>query len=762
MKNIIFSVVVLFATYSAYAQCAYPIVDSALWQNTPDSILAITTDNNLNDIDTVNYILGQYTEFDLQFILPKIAVQNCFPPIQFIKFNNVYGLPNGMTYSLDSVGTANNNIYNPDVNRFGALKFCGNPFSVYEHTMVSVVFSGCASLSGITSCSDVAIKFYLKRINSNPYFSPTYACVGDSVSFTLNNPYNTLYQNSTFLWTFHDQTTSALPNPTKQYAQSGNYPVHLQVDTIDVWDTVQVFEQTPLPAITASNGFVLCPNESTTLNAIGNYSQYKWTKTDGTVLGYSSSISINSADTFYLEVYAPQTICPAVYGPIIISEDSANTPIILQENNFIYAENPNQYTVQWYLNDSLLPNETNDTLSTGLNSYSGSFVVSFTSINGCVAFSEPYSFCNAGIAQSTSNSLDLENNITFTTIHSTILSNKTDISWALSTQEGGPISTIEELENALENGWVFYNQGDSSITLSCADLPESANGNYYLTPYTSLPLQSSVYESNNELNTCTPEMNMCIDFEGMDYLLTTLNLITPSNDVISLTDTVYNCFGYSVSIINPPFWNFVESVMGQNYFCQDFPQLYNYQGTYNGTWQWVFENSGSTDAHFSVAPFEIIVYADSCNNLTSDQIIYMPSMEIDIPANGQATLPFTIPPNYSSTIPGIEATCLDFGSPVLFQADCNTPIKELAVLDAFNLFPNPNTGSFCIDFNLKESGNYEFSIYNTLGQTVLNQEYDLKEGFNHIDFSNLKLTNGVYSLYIKNQKETIARKFLVE
>ena len=54
------------------------------------------------------------------------------------------------------------------------------------------------------------------------------------------------------------------------------------------------------------------------------------------------------------------------------------------------------------------------------------------------------------------------------------------IAWALST--AGPITSMAELQAAIDAGLVFPGDDDSTLTLTLADF--DANGSYYATPFT--------------------------------------------------------------------------------------------------------------------------------------------------------------------------------------------------------------------------------------------------------------------------------------
>ncbi|MBL7955702.1 MAG: T9SS type A sorting domain-containing protein [Flavobacteriales bacterium] len=101
-------------------------------------------------------------------------------------------------------------------------------------------------------------------------------CPGGTVAFTdesINNP-------STYLWQFEggQPATSTVQDPVVQYAAPGTYDVTLIVETEDGPDTlvrtnaVTVYS---LPLVNAGADEVLCPGESTQLQALGGVA-YQW------------------------------------------------------------------------------------------------------------------------------------------------------------------------------------------------------------------------------------------------------------------------------------------------------------------------------------------------------------------------------------------------------------------------------------------------------------------------------------------------------
>lgn len=77
----------------------------------------------------------------------------------------------------------------------------------------------------------------------------------------------------------------------------------------------------------------------------------------------------------------------------------------------------------------------------------------------------------------------------------------------------------------------------------------------------------------------------------------------------------------------------------------------------------------------------------------------------------------------------------------------------------FDIFPNPNSGSFDIKINDRNFQKATISIANMLGQTLL-QEKLLNNATMHIDASSLQ--QGMYYIVIRTDKEVLVKKFVKE
>ena len=90
----------------------------------------------------------------------------------------------------------------------------------------------------------------------------------------------------------------------------------------------------------------------------------------------------------------------------------------------------------------------------------------------------------------------------------------------------------------------------------------------------------------------------------------------------------------------------------------------------------------------------------------------------------------------------------------------STSTFEIENLQTFEIFPNPNDGTFFIKLTFEKIENFEVSILNNLGQIM--GQYDRKDNFilEKMNFENL--TSGVYFVKIKTKNGIIVKKVIVQ
>lgn len=89
---------------------------------------------------------------------------------------------------------------------------------------------------------------------------------------------------------------------------------------------------------------------------------------------------------------------------------------------------------------------------------------------------------------------------------------------------------------------------------------------------------------------------------------------------------------------------------------------------------------------------------------------------------------------------------------------CVSAMDELFSGNSFNVFPNPNQGSFDVSFQTSVRGNYSITLYNTLGQVVYEEKVTGFSGTYNRKINLAENGNGVYMLKVSNgEKESVKR-----
>jgi len=92
---------------------------------------------------------------------------------------------------------------------------------------------------------------------------------------------------------------------------------------------------------------------------------------------------------------------------------------------------------------------------------------------------------------------------------------------------------------------------------------------------------------------------------------------------------------------------------------------------------------------------------------------------------------------------------------------CDTSSINDINLSDFNLYPNPNNGSFSVEFNSKNSDDIHISVFDSRGRKVFDQSYSNNGNFSqNIDLEDVQ--PGVYLVVIKDGENSQTRKIAVK
>ena len=78
-----------------------------------------------------------------------------------------------------------------------------------------------------------------------------------------------------------------------------------------------------------------------------------------------------------------------------------------------------------------------------------------------------------------------------------------------------------------------------------------------------------------------------------------------------------------------------------------------------------------------------------------------------------------------------------------------------------HIYPNPTNASVNFNLNLKKSGDYSIILYSLDGREILNRNYQLNSGKNHLQWNMYGLSSGNYIISATGAGETISRQVSV-
>jgi PKD repeat protein len=242
------------------------------------------------------------------------------------------------------------------------------------------------------------------------------------VGFTVNNfaqclSGNTFLLNDTSIislgtiirsWNFGDSSHSSISNPNKIYSSAGIYQIKLLINSNNCADstskTITVFTQ-PKSGFTV-NTLSQCLNEN-------SFSFNDTTYSTSTRLWNLGDLTTNTNDTFSktyinagiytvkLKVMDIHNCSDSSIKVITVKANPAKPIVSAITKSLLQSTLANSY--QWFLNNNVLTNATNQTLTITQN---GNYTVKIDTSNGCTSISNPFAASSVGM-----NELAVDNEI---------------------------------------------------------------------------------------------------------------------------------------------------------------------------------------------------------------------------------------------------------------------------------------------------------------------------------------------------------------
>ena len=103
-------------------------------------------------------------------------------------------------------------------------------------------------------------------------------------------------------------------------------------------------------------------------------------------------------------------------------------------------------------------------------------------------------------------------------------------------------------------------------------------------------------------------------------------------------------------------------------------------------------------------------------------------------------------------------------TPVYYKTSNNEEETNILedVTDKISIFPNPNSGTFTLDYISETEGNLKITMYDVTGKKVFYQELEKEQG----DFTNTLspnyLTNGIYLISVELNGQIDYQKVIVQ
>jgi hypothetical protein len=317
----------------------------------------------------------------------------------------------------------------------GSITLTGNVGGIWNTgattSSITVNTSGVYYVTNTNSCG--SINSNQINITVNPLPTPITISPGGVTTF-CNGNFVVLFGNTNGIWNTGASTASI------NVVSSGDYFVtnsnscgssNSNIITVTV-------ENTPTASIIQANGNVeFCDEESVEL--LGNNNGLWSNGSD------SASIIINTSGDYFV---TNSNSCGTVTSNHIFITvwPSPAAPAITQNGNNL-STTAGFVLYQWYLNNSILNGETNDSINAIL---AGDYTVEAFDSNGCVATSQAYNFVPVGVSNLTKTQVNIYPNPATNKINIAFLNFKNDTYYQITSLQGQIIQS-SKINNALQN-----------------------------------------------------------------------------------------------------------------------------------------------------------------------------------------------------------------------------------------------------------------------------------------------------------------------
>lgn len=678
-----------------------------------------------------------------------------------------------------------------------------NPIVIFENPGLYSATLEVTNASG----TDVLTQTDLIEVFAQP--SVDFEAVIDGLQVTLTN----LSSNAdTYNWDFGDGNTSSEVNPVHTYTESGNYSITLTASN-DCGDTV--YESTYSVIIAPSAGFIFTPNQGCapltvqfTSTSTGLIDDYLWTFEGGspaTSTEENPVVIYENAGIFSatLEVSNAAGTDDLVQTQIIevFTLPTPSFEIELDDLNITISnstQNANSYF--WEFGDG----ETSTAFEpTHTYAEAGNYTVSLTVENDCgsVTINQNISISTAPIAgfDFTPNQGCAPLNVQFT---NTALGQVDSYSW---TFEGGTPATSTEA-----NPTVIYNDAgifDVSLEVSNAAGSDLIALQDQIEVFPSVQPAAFDYAINgNTVNFTNNNLN------AQDFLWDFGDAQTSTEE--NPTHTYLSPGVYTVTLIASNDCNtvLIESIITVGFElptaafevsstdnCAPATMFFTDQSTgIPSTWLWTFEGgtpATSTEQNPSVeyteaGTYSVILQVSNAagsstlnaqdyitiqaipstafdyvntspneyqfNNLTDDADTY----EWDFgDGNGsQAIAPLHIYADAGTYTVTLTATN-DCGSNTYTETIVISSVEKEQSIEPFSLYPNPNTGSFIIQWGDQSLDILHMTYLNTLGQII---PASFLQGEQEISVQVDDVPSGIYFIRLNTSKGDYVKKVIIQ